>query len=156
MAYDKIITIRARLDRCLAYTTNEEKTGLSNALAYIQNADKTRQLVSAINCDAGNPIADMMATKRRWGKLSGVQGYHIVHSCAPGELTAQEAHDAGVEFARRLLGERYEVVIATHLDHLHCHIVLYRQEGGSDEEVRRSCCDRNDHGSSARDRQECR
>ena len=31
-----------------------------------------------------------------------------------------------MEFARRLLGERYEAVVATHLDreHLHCHIVF--------------------------------
>lgn len=126
MAYDKIITIRARLDRCLAYAANKEKTGLSNALAYIQNGDKTHQFVSTINCDGANPFADMMATKRRWGKLGGVQGYHIVHSYAPGELSPQEAHDTGVEFAKRLLGEKYEVVVATHLDHdhLHCHIVF--------------------------------
>lgn len=126
MAYDKIIAIRARLDRCLAYAANEEKTGLSNALAYIQNGDKTHQFVSTINCDGANPFADMMATKRRWGKLGGVQGYHIVHSYAPGELSPQEAHDAGVEFAKRLLEEKYEVVVATHLDHdhLHCHIVF--------------------------------
>ena len=126
MAYDKIIAIRARLDRCLAYAANEEKTGLNNALAYIQNGDKTHQLVSTINCEETNPFADMMATKRRWGKRGGVQGYHIVHSYAPGELSPQEAHDAGVEFAKRLLGEKYEVVVATHLDHdhLHCHIVF--------------------------------
>ena len=86
MAYDKIIAIRARLDRCLAYAANEEKTGLNNALAYIQNGDKTHQIVSTINCEETNPFADMMATKRRWGKLGGVQGYHIVHSYAPGEL----------------------------------------------------------------------
>ena len=32
----------------------------------------------------------------------------------------------GVEFARRLLGDRYEAVVSTHTDqeHLHCHIVF--------------------------------
>lgn len=45
---------------------------------------------------------------------------------APGEVTPEEAHAAGVEFARRLLGNSYEAVISTHLDreHLHCHIVF--------------------------------
>lgn len=68
----------------------------------------------------------MQATKRRWDKCGGILGYHIIHSYAPGEVTPQEAHAAGVEFARRLLGERYEAVVATHLDreHLHCHIVF--------------------------------
>ncbi len=33
---------------------------------------------------------------------------------------------AGVELAERLLGDRYEAVVSTHLDreHLHCHIVF--------------------------------
>ena len=41
-------------------------------------------------------------------------------------MTAEEAHEAGVEFARRLLGDRYEAVVSTHTDreHLHCHIVF--------------------------------
>ena len=66
------------------------------------------------------------ATKRRWDKKGGVLGYHIIHSYAPGEVTPDEAHAAGVEFARRLLGDKYEVVVATHVDraHLHCHIVF--------------------------------
>ncbi|MEA4895656.1 MAG: relaxase/mobilization nuclease domain-containing protein [Oscillospiraceae bacterium] len=71
---------------------------------------------------------DMMATKHRWGKehKSRVQGYHIIQSFVPGEVTPEQAHAVGVEFASRLLGSRYEVVIATHLNkaHLHCHIVF--------------------------------
>ena len=104
MAYDKIITIHSRLDHCVDYALNEEKTGLSYALSY----------------------AEMQATKRRWDKNGGVLGYHIIHSFAPGEVTPEEAHAAGVEFARRLLGDRYEAVVSTHLDrdHLHCHIVF--------------------------------
>lgn len=45
---------------------------------------------------------------------------------APGEVTPEQAHEAGVEFARRLLGDKYEAVVCTHTDrdHLHCHIVF--------------------------------
>lgn len=131
MAYDKIIPIRRRLDHCLAYAANEHKTDLAAALHYIGNERKTApphadRLRTGINCTVETAYAEMQATKRRWDKCGGILGYHIIHSYAPGEVTPQEAHAAGVEFARRLLGERYEAVAATHLDreHLHCHIVF--------------------------------
>lgn len=131
MAYDKIIPIRRRLDHCLAYAANEHKTDLAAALHYIGNERKTAlphadSLQTGINCTVETACAEMQATKRRWDKCGGILGYHIIHSYAPGEVTPQEAHAAGVEFARRLLGERYEAVVATHLDreHLHCHIVF--------------------------------
>lgn len=125
MAYDKIIPIRSRLDRCLGYVQNAEKTGLSSALQYIENPSKAG-LQAAINCDPAAAFQQMQQTKRRWGKTGGVLGYHIIHSYAPGELTAEQAQSAGLEFARRLLGEKYEAVVCTHVDrsHLHCHIVF--------------------------------
>ena len=82
--------------------------------------------MTALNCQTATACQEMLATKRRWGKTCGVLGYHLIHSYAPGEVTPEQAHAAGVEFARRLLGDRYEVVIATHVDrdHLHCHILF--------------------------------
>ena len=41
MAYTKIIPIRTRLDVCLNYVSNPEKTDLENALNYIGTTDKT-------------------------------------------------------------------------------------------------------------------
>ena len=126
MAYDKIITLHRRMDHCVSYVLNEEKTSLAYALAYGANPDKTHQLVTGINCQADTAYTEMQETKRRWDKQGGILGYHIIHSYAPGEVTPAEAHAAGVEFARRLLGERYEALVSTHLDrdHLHCHIVF--------------------------------
>ena len=126
MAYDKIIPLRGRMDHCIDYVLNEEKTSLANALNYSENPAKTQYLVTGINCDPQTALADMNATKRRWDKKGGVLGYHLIHSYAPGEVTPEEAHAAGVEFAGRLLGDRYEVVVCTHTDHdhLHCHIVF--------------------------------
>lgn len=126
MAYDKIIPIRQRMDNCLGYVLNEDKNSLDYALTYAENPQKSHQLVTGINCQADTAYSEMQATKRRWDKRGGILGYHIIHSYAPGEVTPEEAHAAGVEFARRLLGDRYEVVISTHIDreHLHCHIVF--------------------------------
>lgn len=125
MAYDKIIVIRSRLDRCLDYVQNEEKTDLKSAMEYICNPVKAG-LQTAINCSLDKAFSQMQETKRRWDKCGGILGYHIVHSYAPGEVTPEQAHEAGVEFARRLLGDKYEAVVCTHTDrdHLHCHIVF--------------------------------
>ncbi len=126
MAYDKIIVLHRRMDRCVDYVLNEEKTSLSNALAYAENPEKSHQLVTGINCQAATAYEEMQATKRRWDHRGGILGYHLVHSYAPGEVAPEQAHAAGVEFACRLLGERYEAVVSTHTDrdHLHCHIVF--------------------------------
>ena len=125
MAYDKIIVIHSRLDRCLDYVQNDGKTDLGNAVDYICNPVKAG-FQTAINCTLDNAFLQMQATKQRWDKYGGILGYHIVHSYAPGEVTPEQAHEAGVEFARRLLGDKYEAVVCTHTDrdHLHCHIVF--------------------------------
>lgn len=125
MAYDKIIVIHSRLDRCLDYVQNDGKTDLGNAVDYICNPVKAG-FQTAINCTLDNAFLQMQATKQRWDKYGGILGYHIVHSYAPGEVTPEQAHEAGVEFTQRLLGDKYEAVVCTHTDrdHLHCHIVF--------------------------------
>ena len=132
MAYDKIITVRSRLDHCVDYILNHEKTDMAAVLDYIGQVNKNTLpegrsiLETAINCNLDSAYRDMQETKRRWGKTGGVLGYHLIHSFAPGEVTPEQAHAVGVEFATRLLGDRYEAVISTHLDreHLHCHILF--------------------------------
>jgi len=100
------------------------------ALEYIGNPEKNEDnsgiLASALNCNLETAYQEMQATKKRWSKEGGVLGYHLIHAFAPGEVTPEAAHRLGLEFARRLLGGRYEAVISTHLDkaHLHCHIVF--------------------------------
>lgn len=68
----------------------------------------------------------MRETQERFGKLGGVLGYHIILSFKPGEVTPEEAFACGSEFVRRNLAQKYEVVLAEHIncEHLHCHIVF--------------------------------
>ena len=116
MAYDKIITIHARLDRRINYALNPAKT-----------RDGERVLCTAINCRLDTACRDMLETKRRWDKETRpVQGYHIIHSYATGEVTTEQAQRLSVEFARRLIGDRFEAIVATHTDHehIHSHIVF--------------------------------
>ena len=132
MAYDKIITVHSRLDHCVDYVLNHEKTDMAAVLNYIGRADKNTLpdgqsvLETAINCELSSAYQDMMQTKRRWGKTGGVLGYHLIHAFAPSEVTPEQAHAVGMEFASRLLGDRYEAVVSTHLDreHIHCHILF--------------------------------
>ncbi len=118
MAYDKIIVVRARLDNRIRYALNEAKT---------QRLENGQVLQTAINCQLDTAYRDMLETKRRWDKENRpVQGYHIIHSFSPGEVTAEQAHRLSVEFAERLLQGRFEAVVATHVDHghIHAHIVF--------------------------------
>lgn len=129
MAITKIIAIRDRLDKRVNYAVNGEKTTLDTGITYAANPEKTEQLffTSTINCEScETAFAEMQATKQRFGKLGGVVGYHFIQSFAPGEVTPEQAHAIGVAFAQRLFGERYEVVVGTHLDkaHLHNHVVV--------------------------------
>ena len=129
MAYTKVFAIRRRLDDRIHYVTNGEKTALDAGITYAANPEKTEQyfFTSALNCEScETAYAEIQATKQRFGKLGGVVGYHFIQSFAPGEVTPEQAHAIGVAFARRLFGDRYEVVIGTHLDkaHLHNHVVV--------------------------------
>ena len=129
MAITKIIAIRDRLDKRVNYVVNSEKTSLDAGILYAANPEKTEQsfFTDVLNCENVQTAYDEMAdTKKRWNKTGGVLGYHFIQSFAPGEVTPEQAHRIGVEFARELFGNRYEVVIGTHLDkaHLHNHIIV--------------------------------
>lgn len=116
MAYDKIIPIHTRMDRRINYALNPAKTTAGE-----------QRLCAAINCRLDSACRDMLDTKRRWDKENRpVQGYHIIHSYAPGEVTAEQAQALSLEFAERLLQGRFEAVVATHVDHehIHSHIVF--------------------------------
>lgn len=127
MAITKVFAIRLDFKQTVRYAVNEQKTLLGGMINYAVNPDKTEQRLfeSCLNCSSvENASRDMERTKRRYNKTGGVQGYHIIQSFKPGELTPEQTHTIGVEFAKRLFGERFEVVIGTHLDkhHLHNHI----------------------------------
>ena len=108
MAYTKIIVIHSRLDRCLGYTQDEEKTSLETVLDYAMNRDKIEQdcFETALNCDRETAYADMMDTKRRWGKASRLHegsdvtiiatGLMVQEALKARELLAQEGISAAV------------------------------------------------------------
>lgn len=128
--------IKGRLKDVINYAENPDKTierkylddDLAAALNYVENSDKTDQTmyVSGINCPKKMAYEQMMTTKRRYGKLGGNVAYHGYQSFQAGEVSPEEAHRIGIETAKRMWGDNYEIVVTTHLntDHLHNHIVV--------------------------------
>ena len=117
--------------------TDRQAQGLSDVIDYAVNSEKTQtadeatevmqQFVSGINCHPSTAREEMIAVKKRFGKEDGTIAYHGYQSFAPGEATPEMAHEIGVKLAQQLWGDKYQVVVATHLDkanHLHNHFVL--------------------------------
>lgn len=134
MAYTKIKAVKNHLQRCLDYAANPKKTevgtDLQKTLAYTQDSGKTEHqlFVTGFNCDPAGAYGQMLATKHRYRKTDPghVQGYHVIQSFAPGEVTPQQAHEIGCEFVRRAFAGRYEATVSTHLNTgaIHNHIVF--------------------------------
>lgn len=101
---------------------------IRKVLTYVMNPQKTEQqlFVSGVNCTPESAADEMLATKELYGKAGGIVGFHGYQSFVPGEVTPEQAHEIGVKLATEVFGERFEVIVTTHLDqeHLHNHIVL--------------------------------
>ena len=123
------------LKETIDYAKNPDKTierkyvdeDLYKTLQYAENSEKTDETmyVSAVNCPKQHAYEYMMRTKRRFHESGKIVGYHGYQSFAAGEVTPEEAHQIGIETAKRMWGGQYEVVVTTHLNtgHLHNHFV---------------------------------
>lgn len=47
--------------------------------------------------------------------------HHYIQSFKPGEVTPEEAHRIGVEWAKKVFGENHQVLVTTHIDRSHIH-----------------------------------
>lgn len=112
MAVTKILAKDARLDKLIRYVVNPKKTG-------------EQVFVSSVGCVPETAARTWMDTKRRFGRMDGVQAYHLIQSFKPGEITPELAHEIGNRFAERYL-DGFEVIVGTHVDkaHVHNHIVF--------------------------------
>ena len=82
--------------------------------------------VTGLNCDPETARDQMVITKQRFCKEDGILAFHAYQSFAKGETTPNTAHEIGVKLAHELWEERFEIIVATHLDkeHLHNHFVI--------------------------------
>ena len=134
LATTKIWPVRDSLRRVVDYAANPDKTqygGLAQALHYAENGEKTNltetvQLVSGIHCRPETAWKEMRAVQERFGKTRGVVAMHAYQSFKPGEVTPEQCHAIGVKLARKVWGDRFQVLVATHLntDCPHNHFVI--------------------------------
>ena len=154
MATTAIWSVKGWLGKVVIYAENPDKTdnpayfekqnmtaeqtqGLSDVIDYAsrnnktqltdENAEIMRRFVTGINCQPEIAREEMLAVKHHFGKSEGVVAYHGYQSFAPGEATPEIAYEIGIKLATRLWGDKYQVIVATHLDkinRLHNHFVL--------------------------------
>jgi len=133
MATTKIWPVRDNLARVVEYAENHLKTAnpniytetelndLRNVLGYAASGEKTAKqfYVTGVNCIDEYAYQQMTATKQRFGKTGGNLAYHAYQSFTPDEVTPEHCHKIGVSLAKDLWGDKYEVVVTTHLN-THC------------------------------------
>ena len=145
MAVTSIWAVHNHVEVAIDYVMNPEKTtekpelspeavsarkAVGDVINYASNAEKTEQMmyVTGINCSPETAADEFMSTKRSWDKTDGRLAYHGYQSFLEGEgqITAEQAHEIGVRLAQELWGDRFEVVVATHLNtgHYHNHLIV--------------------------------
>lgn len=64
--------------------------------------------------------------KEQFDKPDGIQAYHGYLSFEETDITPELAQQVGMAFAERMWGDRFQVLVTTHLntEHLHCHFVV--------------------------------
>lgn len=133
MAVTSLWHIKGDLKDLVNYVENPDKTvpeteelrGLYQLLDYVQRPDAVPAgaFVTAINCNADHAVDEMIATKLRFDKTDGYIAWHGYQSFKPGEISAADCHALGVAFAKEMWGDRFQIIVTTHLDrdHLHNH-----------------------------------
>ncbi|CAK7023929.1 MAG: hypothetical protein EUB_02252 [Eubacterium sp.] len=113
MAVTKIKPIRGTVNKAIAYIIDPKKTD-------------DELLVSSFGCAASDSAAKEFEWTRTLAVQHGMQSpkviaRHLIQSFDVGEVTPEQAHEIGRQFADEWLKGKYEYVIATHIDKGHCH-----------------------------------
>ena len=145
MAVTSLWRIKGQVGGVVMYVLNPDKTteviqqktedespegALSGVIAYVErdSATNLKQYVYGVGgISPRTAAADMMAVKLKYHKSGGVVAYHGYQSFSEGEVTPELAHEIGKQLAEELWGDRYQVLVTTHLDHMnhiHNHFVI--------------------------------
>ena len=113
MAITKIWKFKSRLDQLIEYAINGEKT-------------EQKLYVSGINCIPDTAFYEMKNVKKQFFKTEGIECFHGIQSFVKDEVTPEQAHEIGVKLANELWGEKFQVIVSTHLntDNIHNHFVI--------------------------------
>ncbi len=132
MATTSLWHIKGNLRDLIDYVENPDKTELNssmqdfiNVFAYDTNPSKTnnKEFVTAINCLKEIALQQMIMTKQQFNKSDKYIAWHGYQSFKPDEITPDLCHEIGVKLAKQMWGDKFQVIVSTHLDkdHLHNH-----------------------------------
>ena len=113
-------------------------------IEYICNGDKTDELkyVSGINCpiDSGQAYDFFRRTFERFtgerfyiksldenSKKEKIRLHHYIQSFSPDEnINPEQAHEIGKEWAKKVFGDDFQIIVSTHIDknHIHNHFAV--------------------------------
>ena len=142
MATTSLWKVVRRMDHVINYAEEKSKTknielksnyeiivdDLRDVINYAKNSNKTEKeyFVTGINCEPDSAYEEMQDTKRYYNKEDKILAYHSYQSFKAGEVTPELAHKIGVQLAIEMWGDRFQVIVTTHLNtnHIHNHLVL--------------------------------
>ena len=139
MAVSKLWPVTNNLSKVINYATNSENKSkdvyteeqyqaLKDVLSYAKDEEKTEQefYVEGINCNPSTARDQFISIKQAYDKEDGIQAYHGYLSFKEQDISPSLAQKIGMEFAKEVWGDRFQVVVTTHLNtkHLHCHYVI--------------------------------
>ena len=113
MAYTKIHAIKATVHKAIAYICNPSKTDDSI-------------LVTSFGCSPETAHYDFKFALSKTNQTDEKKAFHMIQSFLPGEVSYEESHQIGMEFADKLLQGKYNYVLTTHIDkgHVHNHLIF--------------------------------
>ena len=97
--------------------THPIKSTLKAAIDYICNPDKTdgKLLVSSFGCAAETADIEFEWTRRHSIDKGTHLGRHLIQTFEPGEVSAEKAHEIGMQLAKEILGGK---------GHIHNHLIF--------------------------------
>lgn len=142
MAVTKIWRVRGKAENVIDYAndpdktvenmTEEELADIADVLEYADDEVKTENhyYTTGINCDRDTAKEEFNLIKKQFGKQGGIVAIHGYQSFEEEDLSPETAHIIGVRLAGELWGDRFQVLVATHLntEHVHNHIIKGKLE----------------------------
>lgn len=122
--------------KIIAMHQNEGLTiakSIGNRTDYGMNPQKTEngRFVSSFACDPHTVVSEFVLSKKQYYSLTGrkpkndILAYQVRQSFKPNEITPEEAHKIGYEFAERFLKGKHAFIVCTHTDKTHIHNHIY-------------------------------
>ena len=108
------------------YITNKDKTKNENGAKYITGINVPEDTSTALKC---MQLLYERCTRKSFfekpkhnitedeSQKENIRLHHYVQSFSPDEkLSPEEAHQIGLEWAKKVFGDKYQVLVTTHID----------------------------------------